>query len=150
MLTDSVGHGMIEELLALAHVSHDAAAARRWLEDALMGARGAVDARLAATGATPASKPAPVTAHPYGQRGKQLREILGKKGYPLGQEIMQKATEGTIKEVTYWWPRPGSDKPLEKTTFYTRAGDQICGVAIKWAITRNDRSTLSYSPTDVG
>ena len=69
-----------------------------------------------------------VTAHPYGQRGKQLREILGKKGYPLGQEIMQKATEGTIREVTYWWPRPGSDTPLEKTAFYTKAGDQICGV----------------------
>jgi hypothetical protein len=69
-----------------------------------------------------------VTAHPYGQKGKQLREIFGKKGYPLGQEIMKKATEGTIKEVTYWWPRPGSDKPLEKTTFYTKASDQICGV----------------------
>ena len=69
-----------------------------------------------------------VTAHPYGQRGKQLREILGKKGYPLGQEIMQKATEGTMREVTYWWPRPGSDTPLEKTAFYTKAGDQICGV----------------------
>ena len=27
-----------------------------------------------------------------------------------------------------WWPRPGSDKPLEKTTFYTKAGDQICAV----------------------
>jgi hypothetical protein len=41
---------------------------------------------------------------------------------------MQKATEGTIREVTYWWPRPGSDMPLEKTAFYTKAGDQICGV----------------------
>jgi signal transduction histidine kinase len=69
-----------------------------------------------------------LTAHPYGQKGKQLREILGKKGYPLGQEIMEKATEGTIGEVTYWWPRPGSEKPLEKTTFYTKAADQICGV----------------------
>jgi hypothetical protein len=69
-----------------------------------------------------------VTAHPYGQRGKQLRDILGKKGYPLGQEIMQKATEGTIREVTYWWPRPGTDTPLEKTAFYTKVGDQICGV----------------------
>jgi hypothetical protein len=43
-----------------------------------------------------------VTAHPYGNKGKQLREIFGKKGYPLGQEIMEKATEETIKEVTYW------------------------------------------------
>jgi cache domain-containing protein len=68
-----------------------------------------------------------LTAHPT-MRGKPLRDVLGKKGYPLGQEIMQKATEGTINEVTYWWPRPGSDKPLEKTSFYTKAGDQICGV----------------------
>ena len=45
-----------------------------------------------------------------------------------GQEIIQNASEGTIKEATYWWPRPGSDKPFEKTTFYTKAGDQICGV----------------------
>jgi hypothetical protein len=26
------------------------------------------------------------------------------------------------------WLRPGSDKPLEKTTFYAKAGDQVCGV----------------------
>jgi signal transduction histidine kinase len=69
-----------------------------------------------------------VTAHPYGNKGKQLRDILGKKGYPLGQEVMQKATEGTIREVTYWWPRPGTDTPLEKFSYYTKVGDQICGV----------------------
>jgi signal transduction histidine kinase len=68
-----------------------------------------------------------LTAHPY-LKGEHLQEIKGKKGYPLGQEIMQNATEGTIKELTYWWPRPGSDKPLEKITFYTRVGDQDCGV----------------------
>src|SRR6188472_948585 len=53
-----------------------------------------------------------ITAQPYMNKGKQLRDIFGKKGYPLGQEIMEKATEGTIKEVTYWWPRPGSDSHL--------------------------------------
>ena len=68
-----------------------------------------------------------LTAHPT-NKGKDLRDIEGKHGAPFGQEIMQTAAEGTIKEVTYWWPRPGSDKPLEKTTFYTKAGDQICGV----------------------
>ena len=68
-----------------------------------------------------------VTAHPY-LKGEHLQDIKGKKGYPLGQEMMQNATEGTIKEVTYWWPRPGTDKPLEKTSFYTKVGDQICGV----------------------
>ena len=35
---------------------------------------------------------------------------------------------GKINDVTYWWPRPGSVKPLEKHTFYTKVGDQICGV----------------------
>ena len=67
------------------------------------------------------------TAHPT-LKGKQLREIKGKHGAPLGETIMENATEGMIKETIYWWPRRGSDKPLEKTTFYTKAGDQICAV----------------------
>ena len=67
-------------------------------------------------------------AHPYGQKGKLLQDIEGKHGAAFGKEIMQEATEGTTKEVTYWWQRPGSDKPLQKTAFYTKAGDQICGV----------------------
>jgi hypothetical protein len=61
-------------------------------------------------------------------KGRQLREIFGKKSYPPGQEIMQKTSERTIKDVTYWWPRAGSDKPLQKTSYYTKVGDQICGV----------------------
>ena len=68
-----------------------------------------------------------LTAHPT-RKGEHLQDIKGKKGFPLGQEMMQEATEGMINEVTYWWPRPGTDKPLEKTSFYTKAGDQICGV----------------------
>jgi hypothetical protein len=69
-----------------------------------------------------------LTAHPYGQKGKLLQDIEGKHGAAFGKEIMQEATEGTIKEVTYWWQRPGSDKSLQKTSFYTKVGDQICGV----------------------
>src|SRR6266480_3372376 len=42
--------------------------------------------------------------------------------------IMETAAEGKIQSVTYWWPRPGSETPLEKHTFYTKVGDQICGV----------------------
>jgi signal transduction histidine kinase len=68
-----------------------------------------------------------LTAHPH-LKGEHLQDIVGKKGYPLGKEIMQTATEGKISEVTYWWPRPGSDKPLEKRTFYTKVVDQNCGV----------------------
>lgn len=68
-----------------------------------------------------------ITAHPY-LKGEHLQDIVGKKGYPLGKEIMESATEGKILEVTYWWPRPGSDTPLEKHSFYTKIGDQNCGV----------------------
>ena len=68
-----------------------------------------------------------LTAHPT-MKGEHLQDIKGKKGFPLGQEMMQKATEGSIREVTYWWPRPGADTPLEKTSFYTKVGDQICAV----------------------
>lgn len=68
-----------------------------------------------------------LTAHPY-LKGENLTDIVGKKGYPLGKEIMQNATEGKIKEVAYWWPRPGSEKPLEKHSFYTKVEGQNCGV----------------------
>jgi Single Cache domain 2 len=65
-----------------------------------------------------------LTAHPN-LKGETLQKIKGKKGFPLGQEIMRTAAEGEIKEVTYWWPRPGSDKPFEKRTFYTKVGDRL-------------------------
>ena len=68
-----------------------------------------------------------LTAHPH-LKGENLQDIVGKKGFPLGKEIMQRATEGKVAEVTYWWTRPGSDKPLEKHTFYTKVSDQNCGV----------------------
>jgi len=67
------------------------------------------------------------TAHPK-LKGEQLKDVVGKKGFPLGKEIMQRATEGKVDEVTYWWPRPDSDKELEKHTFFTKVGDQICAV----------------------
>jgi hypothetical protein len=68
-----------------------------------------------------------LTAHPY-LKGEQLKEIKGKKGYPLGKEIMEHAAAGQIKQVSYWWPRPGSDTPLEKHTFYTKVASENCGV----------------------
>ena len=68
-----------------------------------------------------------LTAHPY-LKGELLQDIVGKKGFPLGKAIMKTAAEGKIQSVTYWWPRPGTETPLEKHTFYTKVGDQICGV----------------------
>jgi hypothetical protein len=68
-----------------------------------------------------------LTAHPY-LKGEHLQDIKGKKGFPLGKEIMRTASEGKINQVSYWWPRPGTDKPLEKHSFYTKVADQNCGV----------------------
>src|SRR5829696_1585297 len=50
-----------------------------------------------------------LTAHPY-LKGEPLTPIVGKQGYPLGKEIMRSAAEGQIKQLAYWWPRPGSEK----------------------------------------
>ena len=69
-----------------------------------------------------------VTAHPYGEKGKQMKGIVGVNGERLGETMMQNATEGTIKETTYVWPRHPTGEVLEKTVFYTKVGDQICGV----------------------
>ena len=69
-----------------------------------------------------------VTAHPYGERGKNMNDIVGVNGVRLGETMMQNATEGTIKETTYVWPRHPTGEVREKTVFYTKAGDQICGV----------------------
>ena len=59
-----------------------------------------------------------VTAQPYMNRGKQLRDIKGKHGAPFGETIMQNATEGTIKETTYWWPRPVGRASREEHLLY--------------------------------
>jgi len=67
-----------------------------------------------------------LVVHPT-NKGKDLREIKGKHGAPFGEVIMDNAAEGTIKETTYWWPRPGGEEPFEKMTYYTKIGDQICG-----------------------
>jgi len=67
------------------------------------------------------------TAHPT-LAGKSLKGLKDKAGMALGEEIYKVAQEGKISEVVYMWPRPGSDKPVQKVTFVTKAGDQVCAV----------------------
>ena len=69
-----------------------------------------------------------ITAHPT-LKGQNLAAIKDKNGKALGEEMMKVASEGTFSEVTYMWPRPGADTtPVDKVSFVTRVGDQICGV----------------------
>jgi hypothetical protein len=62
-----------------------------------------------------------ITASPT-SNGRRLTD------FPPGKEVMRTASQGKVSEITYRWPRPGSIMPLEKHTFYTKVGDQICGV----------------------
>ena len=67
------------------------------------------------------AKDGTITASPS-SNGKSLNS------FAPGRKVMQTASEGRVNEITYLWPRPGSITPLKKHTFYTKVGDQICGV----------------------
>ena len=67
------------------------------------------------------------TAHPT-LVGKSLKELKDKAGKALGEEIYSVAKEGAIAEVTYMWPRPGTTDPVQKKSYVTRVGDQVCAV----------------------
>jgi len=67
------------------------------------------------------------TAHPT-HKGKNMKELKDKNGKAFGEEILKVAEAGKVKEVSYMWPKPGSTTPVEKVTYVTRVGDQVCGV----------------------
>ncbi len=67
------------------------------------------------------------TAHPS-LVGKSLRELKDKSGKPLGEEIYKTAQEGKVSKVEYMWPRPGQTDPVQKVSFVTKVGDQVCAV----------------------
>jgi uncharacterized lipoprotein NlpE involved in copper resistance len=60
--------------------------------------------------------------------GQSLRDLEGKEGTPLGQEMYEQAEAGTINEVQYMWPRPGEEEPTEKVSLFTMVDDDICAV----------------------
>ncbi|GAM10323.1 hypothetical protein OR1_02612 [Geobacter sp. OR-1] len=67
------------------------------------------------------------TAHPS-LVGKSLKDLKDKAGKPLGKEIYAAAKEGAIAEVSYMWPRPGTTEPVQKQSYVTKVGDQVCAV----------------------
>jgi signal transduction histidine kinase len=68
-----------------------------------------------------------VTAHPT-LAGKSLKELKDKTGKPIGEEFYKNAKEGQFAQVDYMWPRPGQTDPVQKSTFVTKVGDQVCAV----------------------
>lgn len=67
------------------------------------------------------------TAHPK-LAGKSLKELKDKDNKALGEAILASAKEGAISEVDYKWPRPGSEEPVQKVSYVTKVGDQVCAV----------------------
>ena len=67
------------------------------------------------------------TAHPS-LVGKSLKDLKDKSGKPLGEEIYKTAQQGKIGEVSYMWPRPGTTEPVQKVSYVTKVGDQVCAV----------------------
>lgn len=67
------------------------------------------------------------TAHPT-LTGKSMKELKDKAGKPLGEEMYKAGSEGKVNEVSYMWPRPGSTEPVQKVSYVTKVGDQVCAV----------------------
>jgi signal transduction histidine kinase len=69
-----------------------------------------------------------INAGPPTVIGKDVRTLKDKNGDAYGQRIYDSAKEGTITEVSYLFPRPGSTEPVQKHSYVTKVGDQVCGV----------------------
>ena len=67
------------------------------------------------------------TAHPS-LMGKSLKTLKDKTGKALGEDIYKAAEEGKVNSVSYMWPRPGGTEPVQKVSFVTKVGDQVCAV----------------------
>jgi len=61
--------------------------------------------------------------------GTDVRTLTDKTGKVFGEEVYKAAIEGKITEVSYMFPRPGTDPtPFQKVSLIMRVGDQGCGV----------------------
>jgi signal transduction histidine kinase len=67
------------------------------------------------------------TAHPS-LVGKSMKDLKDKSGKAMGAEMYTAAQEGKIGEVAYMWPRPGGTDPVQKVSYVTKVGDQVCAV----------------------
>lgn len=67
------------------------------------------------------------SAHPK-LVGQSMKALKDKAGKVVGEEFYGSAAEGKVSEVSYMWPRPGSDTPVEKVGFVTKVADQVCVV----------------------
>lgn len=69
------------------------------------------------------------TAHPMKERvGEKAVELKDKNGKLFAKEMVDTAKEGKVTEVTYYFPRPREKDAVQKVSYVTKVGDQVCGV----------------------
>ena len=70
-------------------------------------------------------------AHPSPMlQGQNVIDLHDETGNYFIKTMMGTAKPGEVDEIHYLFPRPGSTKAEPKTTYYTKAGDQVCGVGV--------------------
>ena len=72
-----------------------------------------------------------MSAHPNkALQGTDVRDLHDSKGDRFIARMMETAKPGQVASIRYLFPRPGGAREYPKTTYYTRAGDQVCGVGV--------------------
>lgn len=70
-----------------------------------------------------------VVAHPSEKvRAMNLKELKDKTGKSFGEEMYKKAEMGKVNEVSYMWPRPDEQEPVQKVAYVTKVDDMVCAV----------------------
>ena len=86
-----------------------------------------------------------MTAHPNPVlQGQDVHDLHDNTGNHFIATMLANAKPGEVAEIHYLFPRPGSTRALPKTTYYTRAGDQVCGVGVYDG--SEDATTAAASP----
>ena len=72
-----------------------------------------------------------MSAHPSPLlQGHDVRDLHDTTGNYFIATMMKTAKPGEVAEIHYLFPRPGGTVAVPKTTYYTRADDQVCGVGV--------------------
>lgn len=70
-----------------------------------------------------------MTAHPStAMLGREVAELRDEAGYAFVATMLASAAPGQVSRTRYRFP--GSTGATPRTTFYTRAGDQVCGIGL--------------------
>lgn len=69
------------------------------------------------------------SAHPD-LKGQRVKDWVTAAGKAPAEEMFNEAKEGKISELSYLFHRPGATKheDVPKVTYFTKVGDQVCGV----------------------